>query len=121
MQHPSYYGWVFYFLTFFYMKLINTLARTYNGIKQGQTVDVEDKETIGDYLENGFEKAGKEQINGLASGNAQKEKALDKMNKTELIEKGATLGLTLDPVTSNPEMVVAIEAKQKEIASGNAQ
>lgn len=103
------------------MRLTNTRQRTYNGVKFWETVEVEGKEVIADYLENGFEKAGKEEVNGLASWNVTKEKALDKMNKTELLEEGTKVGLTLDPAMTNPDMVTAIEAKKTELASWNAQ
>ena len=105
------------------MKLTNTRQRNYNGVRFGETVEVTDKDQIADYLENGFEKAGKEAVNTLAPGgdaggdNAPKEKALDKMNKTELIEAGAKLGITLDPLTKNDDMIAAITAKQAELAN----
>lgn len=70
------------------MELVNTKRRSYNGIKFGETIRIDDKENdrIADYLENGFEKVGKEEIKTVVKNNAPTGSNLD-LTKKETIKK----------------------------------
>lgn len=104
----------FYFLKHSYMAtLVNTLDRSYNGINKGETVEITDKATIKDYLENGFEYAEETAKNTGGDGDDQKPQYLKFTKKADLAgwakleENGAVV---LDETKTLKEMVADYEA-----------
>jgi hypothetical protein len=57
------------------MKLVNTRDRSFNGIKMGEEVELKEQAQIDEYLEAGFEKAGKEEIKAVVKDAEVKKEA----------------------------------------------
>ena len=66
------------------MKLINTRARSYNGVKEGETIELKEEAQIAEYLEAGFEKTGKEEVKAVVKDT---EKKVEDEKKTPEDEK----------------------------------
>ncbi len=66
------------------MKLVNTRDRSYNGVRMGEEVELKEQAQIDEYLEAGFEKAGKSEVKGVVSDDeAAAKKAADDQKKSD--------------------------------------